>query len=104
MTPEEASKQADSLQALRELRSNTAWREIVLPFIRSKVEIHKLGIRNREVSAEKRSEHLEAFISFEELSGLVEEKTQEIQRRLDAFVSGQREVDVRTMEIQSGLA
>lgn len=82
MNANEASAKAQELAALRQLRDNPAWQNVVAQRIRDAYERHLLGISDRNATAEQRAQHLEAYHLARELDALVPERIAMLEREV----------------------
>lgn len=61
MKPGAAQKARAELGDLHALRSNRAWRDLVQPMLEEAANAHTSSLADRNKTAEKRGEHIEAY-------------------------------------------
>lgn len=60
------------LRLVRELRASEAWQKVMAPELERRKKFHSEALRDRNLSAEKRAEHVEASHMADELLGYLD--------------------------------
>lgn len=94
MTGAEASQAHARLNDFQALLSNQAWLEEIAPFLETRGQQAINGLRERNLSAEKRSEWLEASHTVDELIELPAKRIGELRDAIQQWSDEQKVLDI----------